>query len=703
MDTVTLRLRVPQEDPQPTLRQLLARALPGADTSALLDAIRHGRVEADERPRRDPGYTPTPDMLIDARLEGLRITHEPVVEAQELARESHWVILDKPMGAPGELDRDDPMSPLMFMADMAGLDRDTFTPCWPMHELAGGPWLFGMTQDDAQALTDAIRSGELKLTWVVIVPRVGMPNGVLDGPEGIKLPYSASRMAGGLSELQISPDYRQASALAPIDPWRVLAQSLASAKLALLGDTTHGGYMVEGGLRMRLMVAMSEAHQLAHSWSTPQGWWPQAPVAPELPSALSPDEAEAAEALARANRPDTRPTTVRSFQVSSKTLEIMRAGHPWALDDSQTDRRDKTPPGTMVRLEDARGKRGAFALIEGEGEIAARRWSWEADEAEGFQDEIALRLDEAILRREALMRDAARTNLFRLVHGEADGLPGFYLDRIGTMLRATITSHACRAFKSKIYADLIDHDPAMTLLELVHLRDVRAGELPYARMVHSRSDYLKGQKRVIATEDGLRYWCEPWEGIDVGFFADQRENRRALRALAGPGQRWLNLFGHTGAFSVALAAQGAQVVNVDVSKRYLQWTAENFALNDLNPELHVGVAGDARAYVAEGEDQFDGIIIDPPTAAQGKGEFWSVRKDFRALLARCFGRLRPGGVMLVCRNDKQNMGGLDVLIQESAQAAGWKISALTIAPPAPDYPSLMGFPEGDTFEGWLVR
>ena len=219
--------------------------------------------------------------------------------------------------------------------------------------------------------------------------------------------------------------------------------------------------------------------------------------------------------------------------------------------------------------------------------------------------------------------------------------------RIGTMLRATITSHACRAFKSKIYADLIDHDPAMTLLELVHLRDVRAGELPYARMVHSRSDYLKGQKRVIATEDGLRYWCEPWEGIDVGFFADQRENRRALRALAAPGQRWLNLFGHTGAFSVALAAQGAQVVNVDVSKRYLQWTAENFALNDLNPELHVGVAGDARAYVAEGEDQFDGIIIDPPTAAQGKGEFWSVRKDFRALLARCFGRLRPGGVMLV--------------------------------------------------------
>ena len=139
----------------------------------------------------------------------------------------------------------------------------------------------------------------------------------------------------------------------------------------------------------------------------------------------------------------------------------------------------------------------------------------------------------------------------------------------------------------------------------------------------------------------------------MGFFADQRDNRRALRELAGQGQRWLNLFGHTGAFSVALASRGATALNVDISERYLEWTAENFELNGLDPDLHVPVCEDAREVVdarrralrrhhhrpADGGAVRGRVLVGAPRA-------WAICSR------RASGGWPTRGVMLVCRNDR---------------------------------------------------
>ena len=169
------------------------------------------------------------------------------------------------------------------------------------------------------------------------------------------------------------------------------------------------------------------------------------------------------------------------------------------------------------------------------------------------------------------------------------------------------------------------------------------------------------------------------------------------------GERWLNLFCHTGAFSVVLLSRGAEVVSVDISKRYLGWLEENLELNGLEDAPHQSVAADARAYLAGGTQLFDGIIVDPPTSAAGPKGFWSIRKDFSALLVSCFSRLAPGGQMLVCRNDRRREPTLDALIQDAADQADWKLRELVDAPPAIDYPRRSGFPEGDSFEGRWVR
>lgn len=683
------------------LRGLVTQMWPEATPKAVTLAIEHGQVKVDGISKRNPKHAPEPGSEILLSVPILSQDHYGMPEAAELGRGEGWIIVDKPIGMPGHLELDDPMDPILFMADLAGLERDHIRPAWPMPIMAGGPWLLS-TEAGGQAVAEQVLLST-GLAWVVITPRVGIPRGSFKGASGATYTYNGVRMTESLSELFV---YVAPSEQPPEDPIGDMLDALQREGYEVLGDRIRGGFIVPGGMRMRLAILNHDELGMAHSWNTPKRWWLDDPIAPTLakepeahPLALEPTNKKSS------NKNDSQ---VKAFKVSPKTLEVLNQGHQWALDDKQTDQRDRTTPGTLVSLHDGRGGQGPWALVEGPGEIAARVWSWDAADTYSLPETAMERFDQAMIKRESLLRDAASTNLYRLVHAEADGLPGFYLDRIGPLLRATITSHAARAFKSHIYDNLMDAYPEMAILEVAHLEDVRARKkghvekLPQANVIHCPHAYLTNQKRVIALEDDLRYWCEPWEGIDSGFFADQRDNRRTLVERAGPDQRWLNLFGHTGAFSVALAAQGAHVVNVDVSKRYLQWTADNFALNQLPEDLNEGHAIDARLYMESCTQTFNGIIVDPPTAAKTQGGFWSVRKDYADLLVSCFERLAPGGVMLVCRNDRKRQGSLEDMIRQSAKNAKFAISTIEDAGPSLDYPLLKGFPESRRFEGLMV-
>lgn len=723
--TTCWRFLAPFEHTQPTLDELLWRAWPDSTQAQRQRFIEQGRVMVDELIVRDPRRAVAAEALIELTPEGgEEVAGLP--DAEELARGPGWVIVQKPVGMPSFHDPNDPMNSILFLADLLGLDRDTFTPALHLPTQAGGPWLFGVTSGDAALLADAWRSGELMLTFRAIIPRQERPQGLLTGPAGLKLSYAVTRYEGGLCEVQLIPQYRKNTPGGDtFEPVTFIRKTLAQAGIAILGDRVHKGYMVAGGLRLRVESLLHDPSSLGHSWPVPdRDWWPEEPVIDVAVSLEAADEEDATGEEGAAWGADDRASTrtrdkkhskintldLPKLKVSDKTLQIMsEQHHPWVLADAQTGGRGHFKPGTLVSLEGKRSKaRGAWALIEGEGELAARRWA-EADDVEAvteFREEVLARVDEAIVRRADLLRSMADTNLFRLVHAEADGLPGLCIDRVGDILRATLLGQASRGFRKLVYDNLLTFDPHVTILEVWHTEDVRQrGELPRARLIHGEQPG-DDSMRIIGLEDGLRYWCEPWQGIDTGFFADQRDNRRKLKKEAAPGQRWLNLFGHTGAFSVALASKGAQVVNVDVSKRYLDWTRDNFLLNRLDPDLDVPAALDARTYVKQlaDDEKFDGIIVDPPTAAQGKAGFWSVRKDYGELLTDCFEHLVPGGVMLVCRNDrKAKKGSLEPLIVQAAQQAKVTIHTIESAPPGHDYPSLEGFPEGDQFEGFIVR
>lgn len=155
-------------------------------------------------------------------------------------------------------------------------------------------------------------------------------------------------------------------------------------------------------------------------------------------------------------------------------------------------------------------------------------------------------------------------------------------------------------------------------------------------------------------ECGVLYGLDLSSGYSQGLFLDQRDNRLAVRRRCRPGDKVLNTFAYTGAFSVCAALAGAETTTLDLARPCLEWSKENFRRNGLNPEAHYFCKGDALRWLdrfAKQGRRFDGIILDPPTFSRDdRGRVWSAERDYGELAARAAACLAPGGWMLCSTN-----------------------------------------------------
>lgn len=155
-----------------------------------------------------------------------------------------------------------------------------------------------------------------------------------------------------------------------------------------------------------------------------------------------------------------------------------------------------------------------------------------------------------------------------------------------------------------------------------------------------------------------------------------------------------------------LLAQGAgSVDSVDLSAHYLGWLDDNLALNGLEMKAHRSIRSDARRFVEKtlNEGGYDGIVVDPPTAAAAGRKYWSVKKGYREIVASVLPRLNSGGVLLLSRNDRGARGSLAELVHKEAQKQKRRVLEIRDAGPGLDYPILDTFPEGDSFSGIIAR
>ncbi|MFN3415046.1 MAG: class I SAM-dependent rRNA methyltransferase [Caldimonas sp.] len=373
--------------------------------------------------------------------------------------------------------------------------------------------------------------------------------------------------------------------------------------------------------------------------------------------------------------------------------------HPWVFQGSIA--RGNAEAGDTVRVQAHDGRFLAWAAYSPASMIRARAWSF--DEAERIDaDFFARRIGRALALRARL---PLSSDAVRLIHGEADGLPGLIVDRYGDTLSAQFLSAGTERWKAVIADQLL---AATGLARLYERSDsgVRALEgLPAAR------GWLRGQgpTEIAIREHGWQLTLDVDEGHKTGYYLDQRDNRRRFAEWVRHFgcRRVLNCYSYTGGFSVAALAGGAQeVLSVDSSAPALARAQAHVALNGFEAARHQALDADVnetlRRFIREGRT-FDAIVLDPPKFAPSAAHAERAARAYKDINRLAFKLLAPGGLLLTFSCS----GGIGAelfhkIVAGAGIDAGVDGMILSRLEAAPDHPMTICFPEGEYLKGLAI-
>ena len=302
------------------------------------------------------------------------------------------------------------------------------------------------------------------------------------------------------------------------------------------------------------------------------------------------------------------------------------------------------------------------------------------------------------------MFDPARTDCFRLVHGAADGLPSWQVDKLGPFLlsqsETPLSAIQCAAL-DKIRAAL--GATGMPVRGVYHKRLSR--HVRQSTPAETSPALVDGEPAAgpfIVRENGLTFELSFSEGYSVGLFLDQRDNRRRLLTrhiasdfpLDDPGvarPEVLNAFAYTGGFSASAALGGARVTSLDLSRKYLDWARRNLVLNGLDPAEHDFIYGDVFDWMrrlGKKQRRFNVVLLDPPTFSQSKAHgVFRAEKDYGALVSAALPLLAPNGVLFASTNAADlTPEKFLTQIDDAVRSAGRRVAQRHYVPQPPDFP-----------------
>lgn len=205
-------------------------------------------------------------------------------------------------------------------------------------------------------------------------------------------------------------------------------------------------------------------------------------------------------------------------------------------------------------------------------------------------------------------------------------------------------------------------------------REARRSANEEAEYVSPRAPFAGTPVEALtAKECGLSFSIRPANGLSVGLYLDARDARSWVRERSR-GRTVLNVFAYTCGFGVAALAGGAnRAVNVDASRKVLDWGEENVRLNGFVPERRDFISGDAREWLGrlgkKGET-FGLIVLDPPSFASVGKTRWSAATQYPELVREAVACLEPGGLLLACCNlEKWNAKEFRAAVQAGAPGA----------------------------------
>lgn len=350
--------------------------------------------------------------------------------------------------------------------------------------------------------------------------------------------------------------------------------------------------------------------------------------------------------------------------------------------------------GELVTVNDSKGQflaRGHFQNAT----IAVRVLTFEDKPVDDlfFEEKIA----NAYAVRQSLNLFREDNSICRLIHGEGDGLPGLIVDYYNKV--AVIQCHSIGMYK---HVESIAKAIAKVMGDQVTAIYSKSSDtLPDRVEVEDR--YLFGNCATphVAMENGVKLNIDWITGQKTGFFIDQRENRSLLGRYA-KGKTILNTFCYSGGFSLLALDNGAKEVHsLDSSKKAIDLTDANIALNGFSN--HKSIVADAMEYMKELGESYDIIVLDPPAFAKHRDKRHKAIQGYKRLNAHAIRQIKPGGIIFTfsCSQvvDKELFTNTVIA---AAIEAGRNVRILEQLHQPADHPISAVHPEGEYLKGLVI-
>jgi 23S rRNA (cytosine1962-C5)-methyltransferase len=279
---------------------------------------------------------------------------------------------------------------------------------------------------------------------------------------------------------------------------------------------------------------------------------------------------------------------------------------------------------------------------------------------------------------------------FRLVHGEADFLPGLVVDKYNEYLSIQTLSVGMDR-RLTLLCDVLEsifHPKAIVERNESPLRSLE--QLPLEKGV------VRGTiGQTIISENGVKFKVDLLQGQKTGFFLDQRENRKAIQRYA-LGATVLDCFCNEGGFALYAGLAKAKIVQaIDISEAAIANAKVNSAFNEVsNVRFEVGDVFEKLPRLAEAGDKFDAVILDPPSFSRNRKTVATALKGYKEINTGALRLVNTGGILMTasCSHHVTEESFLDV-VEASARTAHRSLQLLEFRGASPDHPTLSTMPE----------
>lgn len=377
-------------------------------------------------------------------------------------------------------------------------------------------------------------------------------------------------------------------------------------------------------------------------------------------------------------------------------------GHPWVFSGAFRELPRELPAGSVVDVVSSRGEWVARGHVNVRNSLAFRALTMEPDERIDAAF-YARRIVRALRLRRLLPADVTA---YRLVHAEADFVPGLIVDRFDRWLVAQFHTAGVERDRQIILDALEDVVRPAGILARDDVRVREREGIPAGGATVERGEV---PEMIEIGEQGVRYLVDPWHGQKTGFFLDQREKRTYIGTLAPHAESLLNCFSYSGGFALAALARNPMLrtVNVDASAPALELARRNYTLNGHAAEAHEFRAEEVNHYLhAAGEagKRFDIVVVDPPAFAKNLSMKDRALRGYEALNAAAARVVAPDGLLLTCSCSgavlpEEFEGAVRQGLRQDRRPA----QLVASFGPSLDHPTLPGFPEDRYLKALLFR